>query len=30
VLGWQPEISLLHGLSETVEFFKRKLIVIKK
>jgi UDP-glucose 4-epimerase len=26
VLGWQPEISLLHGLRETVEFFKRKLI----
>ena len=24
VLGWQPEISLLHGLRETVEFFKRK------
>lgn len=26
VLGWEPEISLMEGLGETVEFFKRKLI----
>jgi UDP-glucose 4-epimerase len=24
LLGWQPEISLMEGLRETVEFFKRK------
>jgi UDP-glucose 4-epimerase len=24
VLGWQPEMPLIEGLSETVEFFKRK------
>ncbi len=30
VLGWQPEMPLMEGLRETVEFFKRKPAVIKK